>query len=272
MGSGRGSPPPIPRALTARAAARRVRSCPSPRAPRASLHLGRHRRPCPPPPLPRLCLGGGGAPTPGRPGEGRGGDGGLPPCGRAAPEARQSRTRRHPSAPPSSSHPPSPALVAAPTSLVLRGTGRGTGRQHSGHKSLHSLRVACSPRRRVWAPPSALGGGGWRFLVPAQTGPAAWCWAAPRACRSGRGELCWGRCVATRGGEVMARRRCAAPLVPAAGLLWGRALHLRSQPWPGGVPGRGLSRRPARGALPGLPGGGGRGGWGRGVEEQGGGD
>ena len=76
--------------------------------------------------------------------------------------------------------------------------------------------------------------------------------------------LCWGRCVATRGGEVKARRRCAALLVPAAGLLWGRALHLRSQPRAGGVPGRGLSRRPPRGALPGLPGGGGgagAGGW-----------
>ena len=75
------------------------------------------------------------------------------------------------------------------------------------------------------------------------------------------------------GGEVMARRRCAAPLVPAAGLLWGRAPHMRSQPWAGGVPGRGLSRRPPHGALPGLPGGGGgQGGSGRGVGERGGGD
>ena len=76
--------------------------------------------------------------------------------------------------------------------------------------------------------------------------------------------LCWGRCVATRGGEVMARRRCAALVVPAAVLLWGRALHLRSQPGAGGLPGRGLSQRPPRGALPGLAGGAGgvgQGGW-----------
>ena len=80
-GSGRGSPPPVPRARTARAAAHCVRSCPSPCAPRASLLLGRHRRPCPPP-SPRLCPGGGGGGAPSRAAPGRGG-GGAP--SRAAP-------------------------------------------------------------------------------------------------------------------------------------------------------------------------------------------
>ena len=71
--------------------------------------------------------------------------------------------------------------------------------------------------------------------------------------------LCWGRCVATRGGEVMARRRCTALLVPAAGLLWGLALHLRSRPRAAGVPGRGLSRRPPAVPCLGSRGGGGGG-------------
>ena len=87
-GSGRGSPPPVPRARTARAAARRVRPCPSPCAPRASLLLGRHRRPCPPLSL-RLCLGGGGRLTgPPRGGEGGGLAASLPAAG---PRPRRGR-------------------------------------------------------------------------------------------------------------------------------------------------------------------------------------
>ena len=87
-GSGRGSPPPVPRARTARAAARCVRSCPSPCAPRASLLLGRHRRPCPPR-RPVSALGWGGAPSRAAPGRGGGGLAASRPA--AGPRPRRGR-------------------------------------------------------------------------------------------------------------------------------------------------------------------------------------
>ena len=119
--------------------------------------------------------------------------------------------------------------------------------------------AAVRPRRRRTAHPGARSYWASRVLVGRPRGPAGQ-----------GGEGCAGAGASPPGGgEVMARRRCAAPLVPAAGLLWGRAPRPRSQPWAGGVPGRGLSRRAPRGARPRLPGGagggGGGGGWGRGV-------
>ena len=141
-GSCRGAPPPFSCPGTARAATRRVWPRPAPCAPRAPLaaaphvtgpqrHLQRHRQaakraqvgsfawnrmsflaPCvgtaarprrsgrhfrsSPPFFPR---GGG---QPGRPGEGKGGAGGLLPRGRAALEARQPRFPRPPSVGPGS--------------------------------------------------------------------------------------------------------------------------------------------------------------------------
>ena len=69
----------------------------------------------------------------------------------------------------------------------------------------------------------------------------------------------WGR-AAARGGEVMACRSGAALRVLAAGSPRGCAQHRRSQPWAGGVPSCGLSRRPPPPPLvPGWASGGGRG-------------
>ena len=104
-GSGRGAPPPFPGEHTGRAAACRVRPCPVPCASRAPLPYGWHcRSSAPPPPRPACALAGGGGGRPaGPPLGGEGGARGLMPRGRAAPEARRSRSPRPPSALPPSS-------------------------------------------------------------------------------------------------------------------------------------------------------------------------
>ena len=272
LGSGRGAPLPFPRAHTARAAARRAWSCPAPCAPRASLPLGRHRLSSPPP-SPRLCPWGGGG---GRPvGPPRGGEGGgwWPPAllpgrarGAAVPFAASSIRTPALFPPPRRPRWPLPPRRWSSEARAEAQAGSRAGTSRCIRCESHVVRGAVCGRRR---PPSEEVDGASR--CPLRLGQPCACWAVPRACRSGRGGLYWGLCVATRGGEVTARRRCAAPLVPAAGLLWGRALHLRSQPWAGGEPGHGLSRRSPRGALPGLPGGAGGAGAG-GWESRGGGD
>ena len=230
LGSGRGAPPPFPIAHTARAAARRVRSTPAPCAPRASLPLGRHWQPSPPPFAPSLPWGGG---APSRAAPGRVGGGLLAPRPAAGPHPRRGRlVLRAPIRTPALLLPPRRPRWSLPPrrwpseALAEAQAGSRAGTSRCIRCESHVVRGAVCGRHR---PPSEEADGA--FWCPLRLGQPCACWAAPRACRAGRGGLCWGRCVATRGGgEVMAGRRCAAPLVPAAGLLWGRALHLRSQP------------------------------------------
>ena len=138
----------------------------------------------PPPFAPSLPRGGWGGWQPGRPGEGRlGGAGGLPPCGRAMPEARLSRSPHPPSAPPPSSRPPVARAgrcphVAGPEGLLQRHTQAAQRAQVGALAASRMLSAApcvgaaVRPRRRWTAHPGA--GSDWasRVLVDRPKGPA----------------------------------------------------------------------------------------------------
>ena len=109
--------------------------------------------------------------------------------------------------------PPLPALWSSEVQVEAQ-AGSSAGTSWIIRCESHVVVVAVCGCRR---PPAGGGGGRTAPPVPAQTGPAVCFWATRRARWSRRGRLRWGRCVTTRGGEVMARRRCVAPLVPAAG-------------------------------------------------------
>ena len=123
--------------------------------------------------------------------------------------------------------------------MILSGTGRGKGKQHSGHYSVHSLRIACCRCRRARAPPSACEGGGLRTPVPAHSGPAACFSGSPEGPPVREGRAVLGPVRRHPGGRGHGPPELCCTAGPGGAL--GLSLHLRSQPWAGGEPGRGLS-------------------------------
>ena len=220
LGSGRGAPLPFPRAHTARAAARRARSCPAPCAPRASLPLGRHRLSSPPAPLlrPVSALGGGGGQS-GRPGEGRGGGGLVTSRPVAGPRLRRGRPVRrvlHP-------HPrslPAPPVARAGRCPHVAGPQRHVQRHRQAAERAQVVAFAASrmlsaapcagaairPRRRWTAHLGARSDWASRVLV----GP-------PRGLAGQGGEGCAGAFASSPGG---ARSRPAGGAPPR----WSRRL------------------------------------------------
>ena len=255
----------------ARACARRVLLYTSPHALRAAPPCGQRCWPSPPPRCPLLLPWGGRGALLGRPGEGGGGAGGLPPHDRVAPVPRRPRSPRPLSAPPPSPCPPAArAGCCPPCRWVLGGSGRGTvacsraGTRRIIRCEWHDFVVVLLGRRRPTA-------GGWTVHPGARSD-----WAShvllgsPEGLLVREGRVALGQVRRHPGGrghgppEVrhpagpdgwVAPGLCAAPKIPALG---GRGARPRAKPaappWcPVQAPGGG------RGGL-GLEGGGGVGG------------